>query len=221
MPFNINNFLSNIQQYGHSSVNKFDVNIALPNILTSAQNNSLILQDLPSLLSFRAQSINLPNVIMLSNESNRYGVGPLVKQPYNAVYGNLTTTFIADNQGIIYNFFFYWLNAIYNFGETNVQAQTISASGTNFSTLNYNAPTYTTGYEDDIVASSININIYDDTGKIIQIVNAFRAKPILLTTTPLSWDNTNNLFKIVVGFTFKEWSLEFPNAAASVSTSLT
>jgi len=209
MPFDITAFQTNLQTYGYSSANKFDVNINLPSIFTSTGTS---LSGLPDILKFRAQNVNLPSIAFMNTESNRYGMGPVIKQPYNAVYGDIQTSFITDKQGLIYEFFFIWMNAIYNFSETSSNS---SASGNisipvNGTATNYSAPTYTTRYEDDIVAPSIDINVYDNTGKTIQTVSAYRAKPIAFTTIPLAWDQTDTLLKCNVTFTYREWTVTFP-----------
>jgi len=203
MPFNINDFMTNIQQYGVSSTSKFDVNISLPKIFTNTQNSSILQSELPRLLSLRAEHVNLPVVALLSNETSRYGLGPMVKQPYNAVFGDIKMTFIADKNGSIYTFFYSWINSIYNFAETS----TTSGTSTVGSTTTFTLPRYTTMYDDDVVSPKIDINIYDNTGALIQTAYMTRAKPIMFAASPLSWEQTNNLFKITVGFTFKEWAL--------------
>jgi len=203
MAFNINDFITNIQQYGVSSSSKFDVNITLPNIFSNAKNGDILQSELPQLLAFRAESVNLPVAALLSNETARYGLGPSVKTPYNAVFGDIKITFIADKSGTIYTFFYSWINSIYNFSETS----TTSGTSTGGSTTSITLPRYTTMYDDDIVAPNISINIYDNLGNIIQTVFVTRAKPIMFSASPLIWEQTNNLFKITVGFTFKEWSL--------------
>ena len=204
MPFNLNEFQNNLAQYGISSVNKFDVNINLPKIFNNATFNNA-LADLPDILRFRAQSINLPAIALISHETNRYGLGPIVKQPYNAAFGDIRTTFIGDKQGLIYLFFYFWFNGIYNFSETNTSSGTASQNLQNFT-----LPSYTSAFEDDVISSSIDINIYDNTGTIIQTVNALRAKPTIFTASPLSWDQTNTLFKMNVNFSFREWTISFP-----------
>jgi len=210
MAFNINAFQQHLQQYGYSSANKFDVYINQPNIFSTSALGS----NMSQILQFRADNVFVPQIQLLYNETNRYGSGPLVKEPYSAVFGNISASFITDKSGLIYSYFFNWINAVYNFAETYSSSGTnnLSINGTN---QNFQSATYTSQYEDDVCASSIDFNFYDNTGALIQTTTAFRAKPVLLTTAPLSWDQTNTLLKITVAFVYKEWSLLLPSTSTN------
>jgi hypothetical protein len=206
MAFDVNQFLSNLKTYGYSSSNKFDILISLPNILGNQTITNGNLAGLPQILQMRAQSVTSPAIGLQSTESRRYGMGPIIKQPYNAVFGNLEMSFLTDKYGLIYQFFYEWINSIYNFAEIYNNSQT-----TQNGALNYSVPNYTSAYEDDICSQVININTYDLSGNLIKIVNAYRAKPILFSETPLSWDKTDNLLKLDITFTYREFAVEFQN----------
>ncbi len=206
MAFDLNPFLTNISNYGFTSANKFDVSITSPLAFSTNQ----FTMQVPNILQFRAEKVTAPSVTFLSNESNQYGSGPLIKQPYTAAFGDIQMTFLADKQGLIYWYFYEWMNIIYNFSDLYVDGG-VSDFGVNANTTNYNAATYTTAFEDDYISPQITINYYDNAGNNYQKINAYSAKPVILTSMPLSWDAQNQAFKIYVVFTYKQWSLALPN----------
>jgi hypothetical protein len=212
MPFDLTQFLSSYAKYGSTSANKFDVTITPPTIISN--NNPQITTQMPTLLAFRADEVNSPAIGFTSTESNRYGMGPVTKQPYNAIFGEVRMSFITDKTGIIYEFFYLWMNYIYNFTETYTANGIISGNSTS-----YTVPTYTTNYEDDIVAPGITINTYNNLGSIIKNVNLYRAKPTLFIESPFSWEKVNTLVRLTISFSFREWAASFPAAnTTSAST---
>jgi hypothetical protein len=206
LAFDLNPFLENISQYGYTSPAKFDVVITNPSFLSSYQNFASI----PQILQLRAEKVNVPSVMLLANESNIYGPGPLVKQPYAAAMGDLGITFIADKKSIIYSYFYTWMNYIYNFSDTysdgGASLFTSSPNSQNFQSANY-----LTNFEDDYVASSITVNYYDQVGNNFQKINVYRAKPMQLVSTPLDWSATDQALRISVVFNYREWSLAIPD----------
>jgi hypothetical protein len=215
LAFDINDFTSHIQTYGYSGSSKFDVQFSLPNFLVSAQNDTSnqqaqVLNGLPQILQFRADNVVTPTVSFLSNDSNRYGMGPIMKQPFNAVNSDVPMTFLCDKNGLIYYFFYAWMNAIYNFSEQTTNNQAINALNTSVI-----QPSYTSNFEDNVISEVVTINTYGQTGNVIQTVNLYRVKPILMVGIPLGWERKNNLMKLSVLFNYREWSAVYPQAPAS------
>ena len=208
MAFDINNFSTNLSQYGTSMASKFDVQIALPNFINNVQfngqnQNNQALLSLPRVLQFRAQSVLLPSVGMLAMDSKRYGMGPSTTQPYNAVFSDVPMTFLCDRWGMIYYFFFSWMNTIYNFAESNVN----NVNAVNQFPTSIIQPTYTANYEDNIVSNVIGITIYDHKGAAIMTVQLYRAKPMILTGQPFDWNSTDRFVTLNMNFRFREWSV--------------
>ena len=199
MPFDINNFAKNISAYGVLPTNKFDVTISMPKFLLGG--TSEFDSTFPQILTFRAHSVTTPPIALLTNDTQRFGIGPTTKQPYSAIFGNIPISFLADRNGKIYRFMSDWFNLLYNFSETKQGSNPNSLGG-------YQQPTYTTNYEDNVVSEEIIINMYDKAGNIASTINLYKAKPILFTGVPLSWEDTDNVVKINTSFTFREWSIK-------------
>jgi hypothetical protein len=223
MPFDLTNFSTNLQQYGYTSANKFDVSFTLPNLMTttlnSQQNGATYGQDLPQLLQMRANRVATPSVSALTIGTPIYGMGPVKKQPYNAVFGDIPMSFLCDQYGLIWNFFYEWYNLMYNFTEitANAQTQTLQGVATQFQAQQ--SPNYTTSYNDDIVSPVVNIFKYDNSGNTIQTWNLYDVKPMIITATDLGWDNTNKLYELVIQFNYREWSMFLPNQTVTSTTS--
>lgn len=207
MAFDINDFFSNLSQYGTSLASKFDVQITLPNFMSNVQfngqnQNNQALINLPRMLQFRAESVVLPSVVQLALESKRYGLGPSTTHPYNAVFSDIPMTFLCDRGGLIYYFFFTWMNSIYNFAETDVNNSSIGIG-----TTSNISPSYTANYEDDIVSNVIGITIYDHAGHSIMTIQLYRAKPMMLVGQPFDWNQTNKFVTLNINFRFREFSV--------------
>ena len=97
--------------------------------------SSVTTQSTESLLQIRAESAKLPGVLIQTSDVNRVGIGPTQKMPFNAQFTDTSITFVSDSKGEIYNYFYTWLNSIFDF------------SGI----YNRNAlPSYKTEYKDNV-----------------------------------------------------------------------
>jgi hypothetical protein len=205
MSFDINTFATNIASYGYSSANKFDVQFSLPNFILNNNGQQSNLQTLPKLLQLRASNVVLPAVLLMSQEINRYGMGPVTTQPYNAKVSDVPMTFILDQNDIIYLFFYDWINYVYNFTETAQNSGPINYTDI-IAAGSVSQPNYTTNYEDDVISETVTITHYDQKGSTIKSVNLYRVKPTLLSAIPLKWDDNDSLMKLTVNFTYREWA---------------
>ena len=118
MAFSIKDFSTNISNKGVLHTNAFDVSFSIPTILQNKSFNGTYLSDIPSLISFRAESARLPGVALAMADVNRYGIGVMEKMPYNAQFTDTSITFIADKQSSLYQVFYLWMNSIYGFTYT-------------------------------------------------------------------------------------------------------
>jgi len=196
--FNIRDFKANINGAGILPTNRFLVTIPLPRVLQSAQSlragESVAFTDISRLFSFRAESFKAPGINLDTTETHRYGIGPKQKMPYNASFTDTAITFLSDRNGEIWNLFYNWTNSIFNYGG-------VESSGGGFRNASYKAR-YLTDY-----AVDIGVTLCDYEGNFSNEIIMHNAYPININDVPLSWSDNNNLLKITVGFTFRDWSI--------------
>jgi hypothetical protein len=197
MPFNINEFSTQIGLLGVLKPNKFDVQI-IPNNNNFYDNNDPLL----IAINFRAEQFALPGVTIKVNDINRYGIGPKQKFATNVAYQTVSMTLVETEQALILKFFTQWMNKIFKMSGSRP----------------FYKPAYLTRYKDSYVAT-IKITNYDDTGKENNVTLLKDAFPISISDIPLSWNDNNNLLRIKIEFAFTEWvneSLYYIETPASV-----
>lgn len=194
MPFNINNFKTNIRDFGYLDVNSFAVLVQTPNILFNSDINSQGVskgvRNIAEKMSFRIDQIRAPGISILSSPINRYGVGPTQYQPTSAQYQDLNFSILCDHEGEIWQFWHTWARAVFEF---NGVSQGLS-------------PSYTANYKSDY-SSTIQIQIMDHFGKMIQRINTFNTFPTAVREVPLSWSDPG-LLKINVAMSYTEYTIE-------------
>ena len=60
------------------------------------------------------------------------------------------------------------------------------------------------------------VNVYDTTGNIVQSIVMWKAFPISFNEINLGWANQNELFKVSVSFSFRDWSAANVNNSNAV-----
>ena len=202
MPFNINNFKSQITSWGYLPTNKFEVYVTPPSALFGG--NSLIgesgtssASSIASQLKFRSEFFIAPNVTLEQTQNNRYGVGPLQKTPFTARFDTpINLVFFADKYSLIWQFWHQWLEAIFGFSGTDSGNQgTINASGR-----------YSSKYKDDY-STDITLVIYDNEGNISQRITYTQAFPFTVNDVALSWGESHQLLRINVGLSFTDYTI--------------
>jgi hypothetical protein len=180
MPFNIDTFKSEIEQNGYMKNNHFRVALRPPRIFNDVATANA--------LSFRAESIKIPGVQILTADNNIYGVGMTQKQPYNSQLQDNSMTVLCDSYGRIWNFFYEWARRITNFnGQDNAVA------------------TYFVEYKDNY-ATTIQITTYDVAGEQIQEFNLFDAFPTSIAETNMNWGNSE-VTKLNIGFSYSGYNI--------------
>lgn len=196
--FNIRDFKANINGAGVLPTNRFLVSVPLPRILSSAQSvrggESVSFNSVSRLFTFRAEAFKAPGVSIDATPVNRYGIGPSQKMPHNASFTDVSITFLADRNGEIHNLFYNWINSIFNFG------------GVESSYGGFTRPSYKTRYLTDY-SVDIGVSVLDYAGEFSNEIIMHNAYPININDIPLSWNDNNQLMKITVGFTFRDWSI--------------
>jgi len=188
MPFNINEFKTDIQDRGYIKTNLFEVLVApRPN------NND---PNFTRHMAHRIEAVRAPGIQFMNADINRYGVGPSQKQPFNAQFNDISFTILCDNYGDIWQYWHDWLNAIYQFTPVATPG-----SGSVNSQANYNV-----GYK-DTYSTTISIVIYDVGGSVVKRIDMYQAFPTSIREIPLNWEDNNNLLKLGVSVTYKEHTI--------------
>lgn len=195
MAFDISQMSQNIGTYGVVKNNSFDVNIAMPPIMTSLKgtqgNDFSYVDQFNTIMPFRAMSVNPPGVALLTNETHNLGIGPRIKQAYNAGFSTLRIQFISDAGGIITSFMTAWLNETYNY----------SFSKQSFAT-------FYTQYRSQVVSPTVTINKYDKMGNIIETYLVNDCYPLIFVSSPLSWEDQNTVSKCTLDLHYTSYDLK-------------
>lgn len=190
MGFNINKFASAISKRGVMPVNRFLVNIPTPAGLAA----SPIARD----LQFFCQATSIPGIGIMTSQVRRQGIGNLEKFPYapNIIDQNLT--FYGDSDGKVWQFFERWMKLIQNHD---------ASSGPSGKT-GYGSPTGATPWEHAYkseYAVDITIDVFDYYSKKKISVKLIDAFPVMLAPIQMAWENQNQVIKIPVEITFRDW----------------
>jgi hypothetical protein len=135
----------------------------------------------------------------------RFGVGVSEKMPYSANYTDVSLTFLMDRYGTQYNFWYAWFNYVFGIaGQETVS--NIFGSYQNGAGGDQGRSFYTTEYKDNYSATIV-VTVYDLEGNPNVQTTLLKAYPISINDTALSWTDDNNLIKLTVNLTFREWAL--------------
>lgn len=202
--FDISKFSAQIAKSGTLQTNKFIVELTLPAITGgNLANRTAEGRD----LSFRIEKIKLPGLTLNNVDNARYGVGPAQKFPMGIGFTETSMTIIDDRKMDYWLMFSNWIQKIYDY------------TGPIHGASN---PTYALEYKVNYI-TDIKISIFNNEGTMENVLPNANAKPdplkngtiilknaypIALNDMPLDWEQTNNLFKPVVNFTFQDWYFE-------------
>jgi len=204
--FNVSQFKENIKKEGYLLNSKFRVIISPPKalagvitLMNGASVNANQITD--NLLPYRAVAVKTPAVTIETDQVNRYGVGPRQAMPINANYSEgMSITFIGDRQGQIWSFWYLWINSVFGFAGID------NGNSGGSTTVMNTKPSYQVEYKENI-AVSINVEIFDEQGKLVQRINMYDAFPTSMNENEMSWDD-NTLSRITVNLACKEYTIE-------------
>ena len=181
MAFNIQEFADNIGRYGTSPVNRFEVFIPMPIIFQSPQVSYDA--ETSELLTFRAERVNIPGIVLDTYDTRRYGVGPQIRTATGtSKFNEISVDFIDTSEMTIKRFFYDWMSNIVDIGG-----------------LPY--PTFLSGYKADY-CTDMTIRAYNSLGESVFNLDIIQAFPVSMTDNELAWSRTNELFKTSVIFAY-------------------
>lgn len=151
-------------------------------------------------LRFRCENVSLPDVTVNTIETHRFGIGTADIVPYGLSYLEATATFIGDQNGAVYEFFYDWANAIMKMPDAPTASRGISGGRRD--------TTYEVGFKSDIVVEEFKIIAYDWQHTPIYTATLFDAFPRSILTTALNWAAGDELVRYTVFLSFKDFKLE-------------
>jgi len=149
------------------------------------------------MIYLRSEQVKIPGVAINASDNKRYGVGVNQKMPHTVQFTDISMTFLADQEGTIYRYFYSWINQVIDFnGSQNYAGR----------------PSYRVGYKDDYT-TDIYIFVYDNVGNISKTITLIDAFPISMNEISLDWNGQNTTMKISVNFAYREWTVDNVNTA--------
>lgn len=202
--FNINTFISDIRNRGVVKSHSFMVNIIPPKVIRNQWSDSRN-------ILIRCEGASLPAVNFQMGELFRHGYGGVESMPHNVQFEPINLMFLLDGNAEIYTFWYKWMNGILNFNRS---------SGLNTPDENNKRP-YEMAYKDDY-ATEIKILIYNEAADAIIQATLNDAFPIGIPDIPLNWSSTNELIKINIPISYRDFYAQttFADSARNVSTFL-
>lgn len=165
----------------------------------------------PILLPFLTETASLPGVSLATSDIRRYGVGPIERKPYSAVFTDTQMTFFGDASGTVHKFFYKWMTGMLKFDND-------MAGKPGYNNLRPYEVEYKNDYKVDITITTI-----DEKTRTLMEFKLYDAYPIALGDVAMSWGETDGFIRIPVTFTFLRWkrtdiSLDLDEAFSGLST---
>lgn len=211
--FNVSRFKSKLEEYGVIKTSKFLVRIpSPPRFRASYGQQSILLNKASRDMEFWCEGAKMPGIGLNVHDIWRYGYGAMEKRPYAPIFTDILLTFIGDGKGIIWSFFQQWIQLIANYSMASNET-VMSNSG-----IIINQRPYELAYKEDY-AVDISIIVFDDMGTEIFNIVLREAYPTLLEDIQLSWNNNNEIMRIPVNLTFRDFHNEtFPTVRSKERT---
>jgi len=208
MAFDVEEFRANLSDGGYLKPHDFFVTIVPPPILRgktiTALSGNQYQMGAEEIFNYRADSVRAPGVLIATSDVQRYGIGPIQKTPFNVVFSDNSISFIPDSDGFVWAFFYSWINSIFAYGDEHATPGAAPRRASN--ELEYRAE-----YQ-----STIKVDVLDPRGSIVQTIMMYQAYPNMMPDVPLSWGAHDQLLKLTVSFTFRDWSLVNVDATDAV-----
>lgn len=189
----LNNFLATTSKLnGFTRPSYFYIEIAPPQMLLRDADSART-------LTFLSESANLPGVALATSDVRRYGYGPTERKPYAPIFVDTNISFFVDGTGLVQKFFYKWMNGIVKFDET------VNGSGATYG--RFNIQPFEVNYKDQY-STDILITTVDEANNDIINVRLTRAFPIFMGDVSLGWNDTDNIARLPMTFTYYNWKIE-------------
>lgn len=202
--FDINRFRADINNRGVLRNHQFDVGINLSSSHYLRPNYKDT-----DLVAIRCEATSIPGMSLATIDGQpKYGYGPMETFPYSMMYDQINLTFLLDKNSFLHKFFYDWLQCIVNFDN--------SKGLDSRSSLN-NFRTYEVGYKSRYIADLV-LNVYNEANQRVQKVTMLRAFPKAINQIDVGWENTDSLMKLMIPFTFREFTIDYSLAEGTDRT---
>lgn len=182
----IGEFYSNLGKKGYTKTNRFEVRFNLPPILQGTSYS-----ETTKLLNLRCESASVPGVGLSTTDIMRHGYGVSEKVVNGAQFGGFNCSFIGDQTGDIYKFFYSWMNGIVRWND----------KPSSLTTDAFGAYPYEHAYKSEY-AANINLLTYNESSDQLLSFDIFEAFPTAIGDIQYNWGDTDNLVRIPVQFAY-------------------
>ena len=200
MAFNVRDMVAKMSERGGLvKSSKFNVNIVKAPVVLDED------------LKFYCTSAVLPGITYQTDEIRVAGYGNIEKRPYASIFQEVMLEFHCDNDGRVFDFFHQWSQSVFNFNnKTPLGGQT--ARGLSKGTFAYPKDYFGT----------IILTVFDETkkdaeaqedGNQVIAYHLEEAYPLSIGDMQVSWDQSDQLLKLPVLFTFTYWDAVTLDAA--------
>lgn len=156
-------------------------------------------------IAYRSEQFNVPGVSIQTSDVRRYGIGPTMRVPVGSVNSTtFTLNFIADQQGIYYQYFKAWMDYIVHFDGRQLQTM---GNLDKYGTHNYEVE-YMENYITDIKLVELDPKYNEIT--TTTLVNAY---PVAIQDKQINWGNSG-LMTFTVEFAFEASSTSYQQLEA-------
>jgi len=187
--FNLNKFMGQLQEVNslaQSSKYTFEV------FLKSAPWANT--EDAQRLIFF-CDSVNLPGGSAIASDFRQQGFGPFDRRPTAFVTPDISAQIMLDTNGNNISFFQNWISNVVNINDVKPHQETGSAA--------FGEIYYRDNYLSDLV-----ITQYDVAGNPTTKLTAHEAWPSVVGDVSLGWNNTDDIARVLVNFSFRYWTNE-------------
>lgn len=192
--FNINNFRSSVGSKSILRNNAFLLTFNPPAII-----RKLGAWDMKEMI-IRAEAVTLPGQQLMTNDAiARFGYGPVEKVPYNAVFNDISVSFLLDRDAQQYSFMHTWMQSIVQHNMTrgiNAADELVKSSTGN------DIYAYEVGYKSDYAVDMTILMYNEDTDKVVEC-RLLEAYPISIADTPVAWGQENDVVRLIVNFSYR------------------
>ena len=189
--FNVQNFMSQINETGFVRPTLFLAIITLPRIITGYDQKQLTLL---------THSVSLPGVSFITSDNiRRYGMGQIESRPYAVSQTDIDFTFYVDGYATINKFFYEWMN---NIVPSNVDSNLTVPRGSDGSRF------YLSNYKEDYV-TTIEFLVFNEFSNKVMSAKLREAYPLALNPLTMDWDARDQVAQLNVSFKFTDWTNTF------------
>lgn len=144
-------------------------------------------------LVFLCSAAAVPGVQVQVADVQPYGYGAIERRPTSAFFNSMRMNYYVDVNSAVYQFFTRWLSCIVNFNDNAVGTRTVNSGFFN-----------EVQYKDDYV-TTVNIYVYEPTGKNFLEIQLKEAFPIEIGQVNLTWGNYNSLAILPINLSYSNW----------------